>query len=106
DDAGHLGGGGDVGADEAAGDEGFGDGVEGLPGGEHVEDDAVDVGFGEGVFEGADGEAPGGVGAAEELLDVAAGDVGEVGAAFVGGDEAVFADGAQEGAGEGAGSGA
>ncbi|OLT13249.1 hypothetical protein BJF79_21060 [Actinomadura sp. CNU-125] len=58
------------------------------------------------MFEGADGEAPGGVGAAEEAFDVAAGDVGEVGASFVGGEEAVFADGAQEEAAEGAGSGA
>ena len=41
---GELGGGGDVAAEDAAGDERLGDGLQALPGGEHVEDDAVDVG--------------------------------------------------------------
>ncbi len=44
DGPGELGGGGDVAADDAAGDERLGDGLQAFPGGEHVEDDAVDVG--------------------------------------------------------------
>ena len=70
DGAGELGGGGHVGAEDAAGDQRLGDGLQALPGGEHVEDDAVDLGVAKVVLEVADGELPRGVRAAEVALDV------------------------------------
>ncbi len=103
DGAGHLRRRRDVGAEDAAGDQGLGDGLQALPGGEHVEDDAVDVGVGEVVLEVTDGERPRGVRAAEVALDVLRGDLGEVGAALVGVQHAVVADGAQQEAAERAG---
>src|SRR5690606_19507386 len=65
---GELGGGRHVAAQDAAGDERLGDGLQALPGGQHVEDDAVHVGVGQVVLEVADGELPGGVRAAEVAL--------------------------------------
>ncbi len=103
DGARELGGGRDVAAEDAAGHEGLGDGLQALPGGEHVEDDAVDVRVGQVVLEVADGELPGGVRAAEVALHVLLGDLGEVLAALVGVQHALVADGAQQEAAERAG---
>ncbi|GAA3071123.1 hypothetical protein GCM10020000_64670 [Streptomyces olivoverticillatus] len=72
-------------------------------GGEHVEDDAVDVGVGEVVLQVADGQLPGGVRTAEVALDVGLGDLREVGTALVGVQHALIADGAQQEAAERAG---
>lgn len=103
DGPGQLGGGRDVAAQDAAGHEGLLDDVQALPRGEHVQDDAVDVGVGQVVLEVADGELPGGVRAAEVALHVLLGDLGEVLAALVGVQHALVADGAQQEAAEGAG---
>ena len=67
-----LGGGRDVGADQAAGRQRLGDRVDALPRREHVEDDPVDAAVlvVERLDEVADGELPGRVPAAEELVDV------------------------------------
>ncbi|EHM25979.1 hypothetical protein SPW_5597 [Streptomyces sp. W007] len=104
DGARELGGGGHVGAEDAAGHQGLGDGLQALPGGEHVQHDAVDVGVGEVVLEVADGQLPGRVRGAEVALDVLLGDLGEVLAALVGVQHALLADGAQQEGAERAGS--
>src|SRR5690606_6981902 len=100
---GELGGGRHVAAQDAAGDERLGDGLQALPGGQHVENDAVHVGVGQVVLEVADGELPGGVRAAEVALDVLPGDVGEVLAALVAVQHALVADGPQQEAAQRAG---
>jgi hypothetical protein len=91
DDARHLGGGGDVSTDQSARDEGLGDRVDALPGGEHVEDDAVHLGFGDGVLQRSDGQPPRRVRPSEDPFNVGLGDLGEVGATFVGGHGSVLA---------------
>ena len=109
DEAGELGRGGDVRAHDAAGAEGVGGRVETLPGRQHVEDDPVGAlaGGRQRLGQVAEREPPGGMGLplgrSEELVDVAAGDVGELFATFVRRHPPVRADGPEEGAGEGAG---
>ncbi len=95
-----LGGRGDITDEDPAGRERVGDDVEALPGGEHVEDDPVDRAVGHGerqrADEVADRDGPRGVGPAEEVLDVAAGDLREFGAALEGVHVPVVTDGPQQ----------
>ena len=97
----------DVGDEHAAGRERVGDGVEVLPRREHVEHHAVDAaGLGHGrqhVGQVADRQLPRGVRAAEEALDVAAGDRREVLAPLDGVQRAAVADRAQQRHGQRAG---
>ena len=91
----------------AAGGQDGGDGVEAFPGGEHVQDHPVHGArlFGADHFflEVPEGDLPGRVRAAEDRLDVAAGDVGEFLAAFEGMQVAVVPHRAEQRDGQGAG---
>ena len=107
DHAGQLGGGRDVGAHDAAGNQRVGDRVDTAPRVEHVEDDPVDpvrAELGQPLLEVPEAEVPRRVGRAlrggEELGDVASRDVGELLAQLEGRDPSPRADRPQQRAGE------
>jgi len=97
---GELGDGGDITDEDTTGGQCAGDDIEALPGRQHVQDDPVDGARLDGLRQGfdqvADGDPPGWVRTAEEALDVASRDVGEVLAAFEGVQVPLVAHGPQE----------
>ena len=100
----HLGHGRNVADEHAAGCEHLRNSVQAFPGGEHVEDHAVDAAglldLRQGVLQVADAQLPRRVRAAEHGLNVAAGDVCELFTAFEGVHASVVADRTQQGDGQ------